>query len=47
MNARDTVELFERSGAIDYVRATYGVLHTMSLENAVCDIDGFIRRHGA
>ncbi|MBR4753319.1 MAG: DUF3791 domain-containing protein [Thermoguttaceae bacterium] len=38
--------LFARSGALDYLRRGYDVLHSMGEEWLVADVDGFLRARG-
>ena len=42
IDGRTAYELFRKTGADDYVRRSYGALHTTGERYIVADIDGFI-----
>lgn len=42
LSGRDAYDLFHSTGADDYVRRSYGALHTIGERCILEDIDGFI-----
>ena len=47
ISGRDAYELFRSTGADDYVRRSYGALHTTGERYILEDIDGFLANAAA
>lgn len=46
LTGREAYDLFHRTGADEYVRASFGALHTMGDQYIADDIEGFLRSSG-
>ena len=47
ISGRVAYDTFHSTGADDYVRQSYGALHTVGDQYILADIDGYIQSHGA
>jgi len=45
LSGRAAYDLFQRTGADDYVRRSFGALHTVGERYILSDIDGFVQSH--
>jgi len=45
MSGRVAFDLFRKTGADDYIRRSFGALHTMGERYVMDDIDGFVQSH--
>lgn len=45
ISGRAAFDLFRQTGADDYVRQSFGALHTVGDQYVLDDIDGFVKSH--
>jgi len=45
ISGRVAFDLFRKTGADDYIRRSFGALHTVGDQYVLDDIDGFVQSH--